>query len=163
MTDEPGRASPPAPEAEDWRAAPPAGPAPSAPPPDRPAPAEPALPVTMPVTLSAWLIGIGAAVGALGAIVGLFGALGAIDLLLLLALAGIAITVFFSASVPEIPNLRLATLAVVLVGFGVALDRIFIGAANAGTLLLLLGTAAASIGAIILELGRDQPLGGQQP
>lgn len=117
----------------------------------------------MPVMLSDWLIGVGAAVGALGALVGLFGVVSAVDLLLLLALAGIAVTVFFSAVVPEIPNLRLATLAVVLVGFGVALDRILIAAANAGTLLLLLGTAAASIGAIILELGRDQPLGGPQP
>jgi hypothetical protein len=117
----------------------------------------------MPVTLSGWLVGIGAAVGALGALVELFGGVSAIDLLLLVVLAGIAVSVFFSASLPEIPNLRLATLAVVLVAFGVALDRIFIGAANAGTLLLLLGTAAASIGAVILELGRDQPLGGPQP
>ena len=120
--------------------------------------------VTMPVTLSAWLIGGGAIVGALGALAGLFGGVvSAVDLLLLLALAGIAITVFFSASVPEIANLRIATLAVVLVGFGVALDRIFLGVAGPGALLLFLGTAAAAIGGIILELGRDQPMGGSQP
>ena len=114
--------------------------------------------------LSGWLIGGGALVGAIGALAGLVtGAPPAIDLLLLLVLAGIGITVFFSASVPEIANLRLATLAVVLVGFGVALDRIFVGLAGVGTLLLLMGTAGAAIGAIILELGRDQPLGGPQP
>ena len=51
------------------------------------------------------------------------------------------------------------TLAIALVGFGAALDRIGFGGAGIGALLLFLGTAAAAIGAILLELGRDEPLG----
>lgn len=120
------------------------------------------VPVTMPATLSAWLIGGGAAVAALGALIGLFGgALNLIEVILLLALVGIAVTVFFSDHVPAIPHLRLATLAVVLVAFGVALDRIGFGIAGLGELLLFLGTGAAAIGAMVLELGYDQPLGGR--
>jgi len=117
----------------------------------------------MPVTLSAWLIGGGAAIAAVGVLIGLFGGFpNPIDLILLLMLIGIAATVFLSANVPAIPNLRLITLAVVLIGFGMALDRIGFGVAGIGELLLFLGTAAAAIGAILLELGRDQPLGGPQ-
>ncbi len=119
------------------------------------------VPYTMPVTLSAWLIGGGAIAAALGLVIGLFdGQINPIDLLLLLALFAIAATVFFSASVPDIANLRLITLVVVLIGFGMALDRIGVGRAGIGDLLLFLGTAAAAIGAILLELGHDQPLGG---
>jgi hypothetical protein len=113
------------------------------------------------VTLSAWLIGVGAAVGALGVLISLFrGVINPIDVLLLLLLIGISVTVFFAANVPAIPHLRLATLAVVLIGFGIGLDRIGFGLAGIGELLLFLGTAAAGMGCILLELGRDQPLGG---
>lgn len=138
-------------------------------PPDRPPrPAAPRregpaldLPLTMPVTLSAWLIGVGSFVAALGVIVSLFGGfLNVIEILLVLALLGVAATVFLSASLPAIPQLRLVTMVVVLIAFGIALDRLAFGAAGIGELLLFLGTAAAAIGAIILELGRDQPLGG---
>jgi hypothetical protein len=147
---------------------PPAAPAPGSsrpgvPPPPPREPAGPAMdiPLTMPVTLSAWLIGGGAALGAIGALIGLFDGLGtAIDLLLLIGLLGVAATVFLSDRLPHVPQLRLITLAVVLVAFGVALDRLGFGRAGAGDLLLFLGTAAAAIGAIILETGRDQPLGG---
>lgn len=119
------------------------------------------VPVTWPVMLSGWLIGGGAAIAALGALIGLFlGFLNVIDLIVLLALVGIATTVFFSASIPAIPHLRLVTLVVVLIAFGIALDRIGFGRAGIGTLLVFLGTAAAGIGAILLDLGRDQPLGG---
>jgi len=124
------------------------------------------VPFTMPVTLSAWLIGAGAVAAALGLVIGLFdGVLNPIDLILLLALIGVAATVF-SANVPDISNvldisnLRLVTLVVVLMGFGIALDRIGFGRAGVGDLLLFLGTAAAVIGAVMLELGHDQPLGG---
>jgi hypothetical protein len=119
------------------------------------------LPITWPVTLSAWLIGGGALVGALGALIGLFSpALNAWDVILLLLLGAIAVTVFFSASIPAIPHLRLATLVIVLIATGIALDRIGYGFVGIGTVLLLFGAAAAAIGAVILELGRDQPLGG---
>jgi hypothetical protein len=118
------------------------------------------LPVTMPVTMSAWLIGAGAAIAALGVLISLFdGFLNPIELILLILLVGIAASVFFAASMPAIPQLRLATLVVVLIGFGIALDRLAFGGAGIGELLLFLGTAAAAIGAIILELGRDQPMG----
>jgi hypothetical protein len=145
-------------------AAPPPRPVPPAARPTAPEPPrQPALnvPVTWPVTMSGWLIGGGAGVAALGTVIGLFGgAINPIDLLLVLLLLGIAVTVFFSGSIPHIPHLRLATLAVVLVAFGIGLDRIGFGFAGIGELLLFLGAAAAAIGAILLELGRDQPLGG---
>ncbi len=111
--------------------------------------------------LSGWLIGGGAVAAALGAVIGLVGGFfNAIDLVLLVAMLLIAATVFFSANVPAVPQLRLITLVVVLIGFGIALDRIGFGRAGVGTLLVFLGTAAAAIGAIVLELGRDQPVGG---
>jgi hypothetical protein len=131
-----------------------------------PAPARPAspameLPLTMPVTLSGWLIGGGAALGAVGALLALFDGLGtAVDLLLLIALIAVAASVFLSDRLPTFAHLRLATMTVVLIGFGIALDRLGFGRAGAGELLLFLGTAAAAIGAILLETGRDQPLGG---
>ena len=78
-------------------------------------------------------------------VIGLFGGvMNPIDLILLLVLIGIAATVFFSASVPAIPHLRLMTLVIALIGFGTALDRIGFGGAGVGELLLLLGTAAAA-------------------
>jgi hypothetical protein len=118
------------------------------------------LPVTMPVTLSAWLIGVGAAIAALGVLISLFdGFLNPVELILLIVLIAVAASVFFAANMPAIPQLRLATLVVVLIGFGIALDRMAFGGAGIGELLLFLGTAAAAIGAIILELGRDQPMG----
>lgn len=119
------------------------------------------VPVTMPVTLSAWLIGGGAALAALGVLIGLFSPpINPIELILLLALIAIAVTVFFSDRVPAIPHLRLATLAIILVALGVAVDRIGFGILGFAELLLFLGTGAAAIGAILLELGYDQPLGG---
>lgn len=119
------------------------------------------VPITWPVTMSGWLIGVGAAVGAVGVLVGLFrGVINPIDVLLMLLLLGIAVTVFFPTSVPAIPQLRLATFVVALIAFGMALDRIGFGGAGVGELLLFLGAAAAGIGCILLELGRDQPLGG---
>ena len=133
------------------------------PPPASAAPTGPSVdvPLTLPVTLSGWLIGVGALVGGLGIVIGLIdgGFLNVIDLLLLLALLAIVATIFFSASLASVPHLRLATFAVALIGFGIALDRIGFTGAGVGELLVFLGTAAAAMGAIILELGRDQPLG----
>jgi len=151
-------AHPHEPASEETPPTPPPAPAPQA----EPSPASQInVPVTWSVMMSGWLIGGGAAIAALGALIGLFGGfLNVIDLILLLALLGIAATVFFSASIPAIPHLRLVTLVVVLIGFGIALDRIGFGRAGIGTLLVFLGTAAAGIGAILVELGRDQPLGG---
>ncbi len=162
---EPARVEPTRVEARPEFPRPPQEPRPDAPPAGSADPARPAvdLPITTPVTLSAWLIGIGAVLGAVGALIGLFDGVGAaIDLLALLALLAVAATVFLATSLPAIPHLRFITLAVVLVAFGVALDRLGIGRAGAGDLLLFLGSAAAVIGAVLLELGQDQPIGGPQ-
>ncbi len=159
--------------------APPVEPAPQprrAPPPDRPparaAAPDPAgrrsgpsvdIPLTMPVMLSGWLIGVGALIALLGLVIGLFGGvLNPIDLIVLLLLLGIAATVFLPSRVPDVPHLRLAILVTLLIAFGMALDRIGLGGAGVGELLFFFGAAAAGIGAIIVELGRDQPLGGPQ-
>ena len=121
------------------------------------------LPFTTPVTLSGWLIGGGTLLAALGVVIILVTtALNAIDLLLLVALLGVAATVFLSARMPAIANLRLISLVVALIAFGVALDRVGFRGGGAGELLLFMGAAAAAIGAVILELGQDQPLGGPQ-
>jgi hypothetical protein len=121
------------------------------------------LPLTTPVTLSSWLIGVGSAVASLGAFIGLFDGSGVvIDLLAFVTLAAVAVTVFAPSVLPAIPHLRFITLAVVLLVFGVGLDRLGVGRAGAGDLLLFLGAAAAAIGAVILELGHDQPIGGPQ-
>jgi hypothetical protein len=122
------------------------------------------LPITWPVMLSAWLIGGGALLAAVGALINLFATVvNFADILLLVLMLGMAASVFFANNVPRFAYLRLATLVIALVGFGVALDRLgFGGSAGVGALLLFLGAAAASIGAILIELGRDQPLGGQQ-
>lgn len=120
----------------------------------------PNVPVTAPVTLSGWLIGGGATIAAIGALVSLFdGNRAVVDLLVLLAMAAVAISIFFASSLPALSNLRLATFALVLVAFGAATDRILAGIGGVGELLLFLGAAAAVIGALLLELGRDQPLG----
>ncbi|MDQ2934266.1 MAG: zinc ribbon domain-containing protein [Chloroflexota bacterium] len=116
------------------------------------------LPITWPVMLSGWLIGIGAIVAALGLVVIFFRHLNPIDLVLLLLLLLIAATVFLSASLPAVPHQRLATLAVGLIGLGVALDRIGVGTADLGALLLFLGTAGVSAGALLAEAGRDRPM-----
>lgn len=121
------------------------------------------LPLTMPVTLSGWLIGLGAVLAVVGLVVILVtSVLNVIDLLLLLALLGVAATVFFGTQLPAVPHLRLMTLIVALIAFGVAIDRVGFRGGGAGELLLFMGSAAAAIGAILLELGHDQPLGGPQ-
>jgi hypothetical protein len=118
------------------------------------------VPVTRPVTLSGWLIGIGAVLAAIGALISLFDGLRTVvDLLVLVAMAGVAVSVFFSSRLPAFGHLRLATLAIVLVAFGAATDRILAGVGGAGELLLFMGAAAAVIGAVLLETGRDQPMG----
>jgi hypothetical protein len=129
------------------------------------------IPVTWPVTLSGWLIGL----GALLAVVAFFlpwtiapaagffdrwGLISPVNLLLLVALLAIAASVFFSTNVPDFAHRRLAILVVVLIGLGVGLDRIGIGAAGFGAVLFFLGMLSASIGALLLEVGADRPMSG---
>ncbi len=120
------------------------------------------LPITWPVTLSGWLIGGGAFAAAVGFLADTFGIRGggAVNILFLLLMLGVVATVFLSASMPAIPHLRLATLCVSFLALGVAVDRLGFSIAGFGTLLVLLGSAAAAAGAVILELGRDQPMAG---
>ncbi len=116
------------------------------------------LPITWPVMLSGWLIGMGALVAALGLVVIFFSYLNPIDIVLLVLILLIAATVFVSASLPAVPHQRLAILAVALIGLGVALDRIGFGNAGLGALLLFLGTGGVSAGALLTELGGDRPM-----
>ena len=119
------------------------------------------MPITLPVTLSAWLIGGGAAVAVLGLLLALFDArFNLVDVLLLVAFIGVVAYAFVSASLPALPHRAVATLVVTLIGFGVGADRVGFGFAMLGDLLLFLGAAAAAAGAVIAETGLDQPLGG---
>lgn len=119
------------------------------------------IPVSWPVTLSGWLIGVGSALAALGLLIGFFGPpSNPIDAILLLAFMAVVAVVFFATVVPEIPHLPVAISALAFMGFGVGVDRIGFGAAGWGELLLFLGAGAASIGAIVAATGQDQPLGG---
>lgn len=165
---EPEGPPPPKPEAEvpvaaERAAPPPPPPAPRVGPPPAAAAAPPGgtpIQATLPLTLSGWLIGIGAALAAIGALISLFdGVRTVVDLLVLVAMGGVAVSVFFESSMPAFGHTRLATLAIVFVALGAGTDRIMAGVGGAGELLLFIGAAAAVIGAVILEIGRDQPMG----
>lgn len=112
------------------------------------------LPLTWPTTLSGWLIGGGAVLGALALIASLSDA---VSLLLMLALAGVAASVFLADRLPEIPRLRLVNLSITMVGLGVALERAGFGARGADSVLLVAMIAAAG-GALLIELDRDRPV-----
>ena len=143
-------------------AAPPAAAPRPAPPPSAPeaAPKGTPIQVTTPLTLSGWLIGVGAALAAIGALISLFdGVRTVVDLLVLVAMAGVAASVFLASSLPAFGHVRVATVAIVFVALGAATDRLLAGVGGAGELLLFLGAAAAVIGAVLLEIGRDQPMG----
>jgi hypothetical protein len=117
------------------------------------------LPITWPVTLSGWLIGIGSLVGALAVLLDFRAFTNPVTLIAFLLLLAVAAVVFFSASVPAIPHRELWIMVVVLVGFGAALERVGGGTAFAGVIFFL-ATGAAAAGAIIVELGLDRPFGG---
>jgi hypothetical protein len=115
---------------------------------------DPDLPLTWPTTLSGWLIGGGAVLGAVALIASLSDA---VSLLLMLALLGVAATVFLVDRLPAIPRLRLINLSVTMAGLGVALERAGFGARGADSVLLVAMIAAAG-GALLIELDRDRPV-----
>jgi hypothetical protein len=126
------------------------------------------LPITWPVTLSGWLIGVGALVGVLAMFLpwipsdfgGAFGGFDSfVNIVLLILLLGVAAWVFLSTLVPQVRHQRLAILVVALIGLGIALDRLGIGGFGIGVVLFFLAMLAAAIGALLLELGMDRPVG----
>lgn len=125
----------------------------------RPTGAQVELPFTWPVTLSGWLIGVGSLVGALSLLLDFRTFVNPVTLIAFLLLLAVAASVFLASNLPDIPNRRLWVLVVVIVAFGIALDRVGFGTSFAGVVYFL-GTLAAAIGAVILELGRDRPMGG---
>ncbi|HET6379728.1 MAG TPA: zinc ribbon domain-containing protein [candidate division Zixibacteria bacterium] len=112
------------------------------------------LPFTWPTTLGGWLIGAGSLVGAI-LLIPLLDAV--LNVLLFLALLGVAATVFLADRIPDIPRLRLITLAIVLVALGVALDRAAFVVRGIESLFLVAMLAAAA-GVLLVELDRDRPL-----
>lgn len=117
------------------------------------------LPLTWPVTLSGWLIGIGALAGALSLLLDFRLFDNPITILLLLLLLGVAASVFFAAHLPPVPQLRLIVLGTILIALGVALDRIGFGG-GAASAILLLAMGAAAVGVVLVEIGRDRPWAG---
>ena len=151
-------------------ASPPIRPAPvppSVPPPGTPedrvaaerAPAE--LPISLPVTLSGWLVGGGALVGALALFADFRLFSNPITFVLLVLLLGVAATVFLAPRMPAIPYLQLGVMVTIFTGLGVALDRVGFGSiVGIGSAILLLAMIAAAAGVIIAETGRDRPWAG---
>ncbi|HEX6140513.1 MAG TPA: hypothetical protein VF013_08650, partial [Candidatus Limnocylindria bacterium] len=112
------------------------------------------LPLTLPDTVSGWLVGIGSVLGAFA----LLPRLGEIlSLLLFLALLGVAATIFLADRIPDVPHQRVLVLATLMVGLGISLERAAFTVRGLETILLLAMLTAAG-GAMLLELGRDRPM-----
>jgi hypothetical protein len=119
------------------------------------------LPFTWPVTLSGWLVGGGAFIGALALFVDFRLFSNPITIVLLVLLIAVAATVFLASSIPAIAYLQLMVMATIFIGLGVALDRIGFGSVvGIGSAVLLLAMIAAATGVVIAETGRDRPWAG---
>lgn len=119
------------------------------------------LPFTWPVTLSGWLVGAGAFIGALALFVDFRLFSNPITIVLLVLLLAVAATVFLASSIPAIAYLQLMVMATIFIGLGVALDRIGFGSVvGVGSAILLLAMIAAATGVVIAETGRDRPWAG---
>jgi hypothetical protein len=144
---EPAKAPPPPPS-------PAAAPPGAAAPPDATARREPDLPITMPTTLSGWLIGAGSFLAAL-ALLPRLGHL--LDLVLFLALLAISASVFLADRLPSIDRQRMLILVVLMIGLGVGLERA--GFAWRGThTIFLVAMLFAAGGALLIEFDRDRPV-----
>ncbi|MGH2418779.1 MAG: hypothetical protein ACRDFY_10635, partial [Candidatus Limnocylindria bacterium] len=90
-----------------------------------------------------------------------FGGFGSwVNVLFTVVLLAVAASIFFSATVPQLPHQRLAILAVALIGLGIALDRLGLGGPGIGAVVFFVAMLAAAAGAVLLEIGRDRPMGG---
>lgn len=119
------------------------------------------LPFTWPVTLSSWLVGGGAFIGALALFVDFRLFSNPITIVLLVLLLAVAATVFLASAIPAIAYLQLMVMATIFAGLGVALDRIGFGSVGGiGSAILLLAMIVAATGVIIAETGRDRPWAG---
>ena len=117
------------------------------------------LPFTWPVMLSGWLIGVGSLVAALSLLLDFRTFANPVTLILFLLLLAVSASVFLASNIPDFANRRLWLLVVVVAAFGIGLWRVGFGANFAGVVFFLAALAAAA-GAIMVELGRDRPLGG---
>jgi len=112
------------------------------------------LPFTVPTMLSGWLIGAGSGVSALALLPNLGSIL---NVLIFVALLWVTATVFLADRLPPFAHQRLATLTVVMVAVGAALDRAAFTVRGIDTVFLITALAAAG-GVLLLELGRDRPM-----
>jgi hypothetical protein len=109
--------------------------------------------------LSGWLIGVGSLVAALSVLLDFRTFANPVTLIFFLLLLAVSASVFLSSNIPDFANRRLWVLVVVVAAFGIGLWRVGFGANFAGVVFFL-GALAAAAGAMILELGRDRPMGG---
>jgi zinc-ribbon domain len=123
-----------------------------------------------PTTLSGWLVGGGAVVGIVslflpwlqggGTYLDRWGMAYGINILVLVALLAIATIEFAADAVPSFPRRNLAVLAAALIGIGIGLDRATQSFAGLGAPIFLVAMIAAAVGALLVELDRDRPIGG---
>jgi hypothetical protein len=152
-----------------YRSASPQAPEASGPNPPRPGTLRPEGFIRPPETLSGWLVGIGALVGALamllpwvvsGTYTGSWGLASGINLLFAVILVAVLVVVFLPHLVPEIPQRNLVLLTVALIGVGVGLDRLGLPLTGSGAMIFLIGMFACAAGAFLAELGLDRTVGG---
>lgn len=104
--------------------------------------------------LSGWLIGAGSGLAAIALLPILANVL---NLVLFLALLAITATVFLADRLPRFAHVRLATLVVVMIALGVALDRSAFTVRGIDTVFLITVLVAAG-GVLLVEVDRDRPM-----
>jgi hypothetical protein len=136
---------------------------------DRPGALRPPGILTLPETLSGWLVGIGAIIGVVamllpwvvaGTYIGSWGLASGVNLLLTVLLLAVLAVVFVPNALPPIPQRNLALLAIALIGIGVGLDRLGLPLTGSGAVVFLIGMLASAAGALLAQLGVDRRVGG---